>query len=43
MMLPDGTKFIGEFASGKMHGKGIIRLADGDFFDCEFQNGERIA
>ena len=42
MKYLDGTKYVGEFKDGKMHGKGICTYADGSSMKCEWNNGEFV-
>ena len=37
----DGSKYVGEFKSGKFDGKGTLTWKDGDSYVGEFKNGVR--
>lgn len=36
----DGTKYVGEFRDGKMHGSGVLHYPSGDVFEGMFENNE---
>jgi hypothetical protein len=34
--FPDGTNYVGEYISGKKHGKGKFTMPNGTFYEGEF-------
>ena len=39
MIFSDGTKYIGQFKSGKWHGRGTLTFPDGNKYAVEFKDG----
>ena len=39
-MIWEGNSYIGEFKNNIPHGKGILKLANGDFFTGDWKNGQ---
>ncbi len=38
LLLPDGSKFVGNFSENKMKGKGRLIYPDGDYYEGEFDD-----